>query len=111
MTILLFLLASYGVALSLTLLHIGAPYRWLGEKLWGRKGDELRGLGILVHCPACTAFWVGLAISYLWCSPALEISRAMDWHRHAAHAIDGLAACGFSWIVHVILVKLGQNDL
>lgn len=102
MTILLFLLACYGLALALTQLHVGIPYRWAGEKI---------GLKILVHCPACTAFWIGLALSYLWCSPALSISGATDWHRHAAHAVDGLAACGFSWIVHVVLVKLGQNNL
>jgi hypothetical protein len=99
----IYFMAVLGMAYSLTLLGIGAPYRWVGEKLdWllfrNQKGSYLK---VLVHCPACTGFWVALGFTF-WHSPLgpLWIGRFMT----------GLACTGGLWIVQVILTKLGQYE-
>jgi len=100
MKLAVFLLAAYGLSLALTLLHVGKPYRWLGEKI---------GLKILVNCPSCTAFWIGILISIFWASPAAAVAKG-SW-TPIPHALDGLAASGVTWIIHVALTKMGQHEL
>ena|SRR3972149_4463752 len=100
MKLVIFLLAAYGLSVALALLHIGKPYRWLGEKI---------KLGVLVNCPSCTAFWIGLLLSILWASPASDIAEGRwSW---MPHVVDGLAASGVTWIAHVALTKMGQHEL
>jgi len=103
MNLFLFLAASYGAALALTVLYVGEPYRWLGSKL-GQPGK------ILTACPACTSFWFAIVLSCIWWSPAgAESLKGAEGI--LAHAIDGFASCGVTWMVHVSMVKLGQNNL
>jgi len=96
MKALVFFLAAYGAALALTVLDFGIPYRWLGEKI----GEPAK---TFVYCPACTGFWLALAGAFFWYSPAGE--GPLD------AIASALAASGLIWIVHVVLSKLGQNDL
>jgi len=99
----LFLTASYGAALALTTLYVGAPYRWLGAKL-GKPGE------IFTACSACTSFWIALVISCLFWSPT-EAESLGGWRVVFGHVIDAFASCGVTWVAHVTLVKLGQNSL
>ena len=91
-----YFLAVYGLSLALTVLSIGTYYRELGEKI----GGEIK---TLVYCPACTGFWIALIFAFLWHSPAGP--SILD------RLASALAGSGLTWIIHVTMVKLGQNDL
>lgn len=99
-----YLLAVYGASIALTVLHAGAPYRWIGEKIGGPAK-------ILVNCPACTAFWVGLVLSIMWTSPTGADMLLPNERRVLGHVVEALAAAGVTWIIHVTMVRLGQNEL
>lgn len=99
-----FFAAVYGAAASLTILHIGAPYRalltWIDRVLF--RIEEKGPLKMLAHCPACTGFWLALGATF-WHSPLGPwwLDRVMV----------ALASTGIIWIVHVILARLGMYDL
>ena len=100
----LFFAAVYGVAASLALLGIGAPFRWAMARLdysifRNENGSYLK---TLAHCPACLGFWVALGATW-WHAPLGRF-----WLDRIAVA---LSATAMIWIVHVTLTKLGQYDL
>lgn len=110
---LVFFAAVYGLSISLAVLGIGGPFRaagtWLDRKLFSKRWlkrtkPEERGGPIhrFVHCPACLAFWAALG--------------GTGWHAPLGPAWPdritvALAATGMTWVVHVILYKLGQYEL
>ena len=106
----IFFAGAYGLALALTMLKVGAPYRWLGWKLSGSKPDTEPTTGwfeVLVNCIACTSFWVALAMSIALFSP-IGATEFAGWRRWVGHAVDGMASCGVSWFAFVVLNRLGQ---
>lgn len=98
-----FFLAVYGAALALTVLQAGALYRRVGsliDRLVLRRAPDQPGpFTVLTNCPACTSFWIGLPAAYFWHSPS------------GMFVADAFACVAISWIIHVTLVRLGQNDL
>lgn len=115
----LFFAAVYGMAASLAILAVGAPWRAIGtildQKLFPHRwaddipGDKRGGaLRIFVHCPACISFWTGVLFSWFVYSPARD---HFGCSRILSLPIDGLASAGIIWCVHVVLTKLGQYEL
>ncbi len=109
--------AAYGFSLTLTLLHWGAWYRGLGmilDRLFcpSKWKDEIpeaeRGgpIKVLVHCPACTGFWVSLAMTQ-WLLPNIGWLNLHDFETRWMHSVSSV---GIIWIVHVVLTKLGQYE-
>lgn len=99
-----FFFAVYGIAISLALLKVGAPFRWVMSRLDLRifRNEEGSYLKTLSQCPACLGFWIALGATF--------------WHAPLGpFIVDRLAvACamtGLIWIVHVTMTKLGQFDL
>lgn len=115
----LFFAAVYGVAASLAILAVGAPFRMIGIGLdrmlfphrWADDvGEDRRGgaLRIFVHCPACISFWTALVLSWTLYSPSkAHFGIGLPW----SLAVDGLVSVGIIWCVHVAMTKLGQYDL
>lgn len=117
MKLFLFFAAVYGAAASLAVLGFGAWFRsagvWLDRGLFKTRWvvaipEEQRGgpIRTFVHCPACLSFWIGLAMTF-WLLPFAGWS-AGDAAERVVHA---LAATGVTWVVHVVLTKLGQYGL
>jgi hypothetical protein len=64
-------------------------------------------LGKLIHCPMCVGFWVGLLSWFLL--PELCPIQNHFWVLAAlANGFSGSAVC---WVIHVVLTKLGAEDL
>lgn len=114
----IFLLAVYGLANSIAVLKAGKlvrnPLEALSE-LWkgGVWGLPWRFLSTLVKCPPCLSFWIGAAFSRWALSPSRDLVAAhagAAWvGMHAmwiAAVLDGLAACGASWILHVAAMRM-----
>jgi len=106
-----FLLAVYGLANSIAVLKAGKMVRnplealadfWAGS-LWGLPW---RFLVALVKCPPCLSFWIGMAASWQGFSPSRDVILARGGQEWMAIAMDGLAACGASWILHVAAMRM-----
>lgn len=117
MNLFIYFAAAYGFSVTLTLLHWGAGYRGLGMILdrllfpskWKEEipADQRGGsLKTLVHCPACTGFWVALGMT-AWLMPDLPWLSFRNFETRWMHSV---AASGIIWIVHVVLTRLGQYD-
>jgi hypothetical protein len=88
-----FVLAVYGAAAAVTVLHVGKAFREAAE----RTGSET--VKQFVNCPACVGFWIGCATS-AWVYPG----PSGLWY------VDGFVALGACWIIHVLLVCAGMWD-
>ena len=111
---LIFFLATFGVAYCLTVLYIGRIYREAGTMLdrflFKRRYDDSippaqQGGPIrhYIHCPACNSFLIAFIMSTFWYSPlgsGLPDRLAVSF-----------ASVAVTWIVHVVLTKLGQYDI
>lgn len=117
LTAILFFLSVYGLANAISVLKIGRYF--IGQSHCFEKDcialdhplDKRRGLGTvpylgdLLYCPPCLSFWIGSAVSLLIISPAsLVIIRSFS-----SMLIDGLSACAVSYILHVVMEKVGQG--
>lgn len=99
-----FVLAVYGAAISLALLKVGAPFRWVMSRLDYKlfRNEEGSTLKAFSQCPACLSFWISLGATFWhaplgpWILDRLAVSIAM---------------IGVVWIIHVTLTKLGQYEL
>jgi hypothetical protein len=68
-----------------------------------RKGlGRIPYVGDMFYCPACLSFWIGMACSKWFLSPASAVVGV--WWK--AMLIDGLAACGTTWLLHVLAERL-----
>lgn len=95
----LYLLAVYGLANAFTL-KIGI---WIVGTQKERRGPgRIPYLGEVFYCPPCLSFWIGMACSRWFLSPASALVGV--WWK--AMLIDGLAACGTSWLLHVTAERL-----
>lgn len=93
----LFLLAVFGVANAVAVLKT----RLVFEALFGK----ILILKDLIQCPPCVAFWVGMATSYFLLSPASAFCH--KWW--AAMLVDGFAALGAVWLLHLKAERLGAD--
>jgi hypothetical protein len=99
-TLVPWVLVTYGTTLAVTGSRIAEPCRrWLSTHwAWGGK---------LVGCPMCVGFWVGLASWFAL--PRLCPVQGAAWYLAApANGFAGLAAC---WTCHVVLKRLGAEEL
>lgn len=93
LTLLVFLLAVYGLANAL-LLKMG---QWVLGTEDGRRGPgRIPYVGDVFYCPPCASFWIGMACSVWIVSPAEQIVPV--WWK--AMLLDGLAASAASWVLH-----------
>lgn len=96
--IIIFLLACYGTTNIIVSSKIFKPLRdWLDE-----LPSRWKMFSTLIHCPLCLAFWVGI----FWYLCGLMAIRASF-----AFVAAGAVSSGFTWIIRVILYKLGEDDL
>lgn len=118
MKLLVFLMAGFALTYAISKLGFGAPFRWLAERIPPfinlekdpAKKKVIRSFWIIfVECVACLGFWVGLAISWFFVSPAAEIiafEGILQQRRLAATFVDGLCVSGFNLGVHLIFMAL-----
>lgn len=81
-----------------------------GSKLTRPLRDRLQEsnarLGELANCYMCTGFWIGCLWSVLGFGIAKSIAPV--WIGVIA---DGFMMSGSTWIIHVVLEKLGASEL
>lgn len=99
--LILFFLAVYGLANAIAVLKT----RLVVQAIFGR----IPILKDLIKCPPCLSFWIGMAFSYFCFSPSFEFMK----NAGAAVVVDGLAASGFTWIIHVTAERIafGLTDI
>ncbi len=108
MIFLAWLLVAWGFVVIVTTSRI-----FRGVRAWADRGgtpENPTTLGALLHCPLCFGFWVGLGLSLAGLASPSALACPSWWWPLRAWA-DGCAAAGACWCVHVVLVKLGANDL
>jgi hypothetical protein len=125
MLLLLWMLVTYGVADVVAKSRIGAPLRrrFPVRAEDGPGPDDKRvTVAHLVHCPKCMGWWVALLLTPLHLGPAEALPSqavleslapwasafAMLAVRGVLNAFAGAALC---WILHVLLCKLGAEQL
>lgn len=99
----LFVLVVYGLANAIAVLKIGRYF--IGTVTDRKFLGRVPYLGDLLYCPPCVAFWIGMAFSWGLLSPASDWI-AVWWK---AMIMDGLAASGAIYLVHVTAERLGHN--
>lgn len=86
--------------------HEGRRTPFMKEEI--RKIEKRRGLGripyvgAVFYCPACLAFWIGMAASLWFLSPATLVCPI----RWKAMILDGLTACAAAWLLHAIALRM-----
>ena len=117
LSLILFLLAVYGLSNTIAVLKIGRYFLGIGHctekecKAPGHPHDKRKFLGRipylgdLFYCPPCLAFWLGMACSVWLLSPASQVIET-QWK---AVLVDGLAASGAIYLFHVIAERLGYG--
>ena len=92
-------LLTYGATLALSGSRIAKPFReWLLRHwTWA---------GLLVHCPMCVGWWCGVASWFTL--PSLCPVQA-TWY--VAAPANGFAALASCWAIHVVLARLGAEEL
>lgn len=100
----LFLLAVFGLANAVATLKIGELIRGTPEhpKRFGR----IPFFGKAFFCPTCLAFWIGMIFSHFFLSPSSHV-MGDGWR---AVIIDGLAASGAVYLIHLIAERLYQGS-
>jgi hypothetical protein len=93
----LFVFAVYGLANAVAVLKFGLPIR--------KVCKPIPVLGLLICCPACLAFWFALGGSWGAFSPARLFVD--NWWK--AMVVDGLAASGGVWLLHLAAERMGHG--
>jgi len=96
--LLMFILACYGLSVSLSIGKIFQPLRdWVSKKTqWGYK---------LIKCPMCTSFWIGIVITLIlknW-PDQMYIPTIMPIY-------NGLIATAGSFLLHALAWRLALKD-
>lgn len=125
LSFLLFGMAIYGLASALTVLKFGRYFFGIGYcegktcqaagcaneepcKAKGHPGEHRKFLGKLFfigdifYCPPCISFYLGMAASVWFLSPASQVVGI--WWK--AMIVDGLVAVAFSYLAHALTEKL-----
>jgi uncharacterized protein YbdZ (MbtH family) len=101
--LLVFVTAVYGLANAIAVLKFG---RFLFGTWKERKGlGRIPYAGDLFYCPPCLAFWIGMAASKWFVSPAGAVVPA-GWKAMIA---DGLVASAFAYLAHVWAEKTSSG--
>lgn len=113
MTLVLFMLASWGAAFVVSYSRIFGPIHRLASfippkfydhyqtenGLWIARPTGKTWLGELLECPACVGWWVGLALSFALSPSRPYLHVADDVRNLFACMIDGLIASGFCFVM------------
>lgn len=98
-----FIMAVYGLSNAIAVLKFGRYFLGtFGERKFLGKVPVL---GDLFYCPPCLAFWIGMAGSAWFLSPAHEWIPV--WWK--AMIVDGLMASAAAYLFHVIAERLGHG--
>ena len=92
---LFFILAIFGAANAVAVLKIGEVFR--GTCKEPKRFGRIPYFGKMFFCPACLAFWMGLAMSAWVLSPG-SLVCAERWQ---SILVDGFAGSGAVWLIHV----------
>ena len=98
----IFLLASYGSTNIVTGSKLFAGVR---EYLAASRYWLLRKVGEIVKCPMCVGFYIGLFWYAVICDGAWCSKFDFEW------LAFGAMASGFAWVMHVIMHRLGEDEL
>jgi len=90
-----FMFAVYGLANAVAVHKVGLPLR--------TAVSRIPYVSTLVKCPACVSFWIGMAVSAWVLSPAAQVCGP-GWR---PVVLDGLAASGVIWLLHVAAERTG----
>lgn len=95
-----FVMAVYGLANAIAVLKFGQYFlgTWDKRKLPGK----IPVLGDMLYCPPCLSFWIGMACSYWFFSPA-QAFVGLGWK---AMVVDGLVACAAAYILHLVAERV-----
>lgn len=86
-------------------------FAWL-RRLLPKPDGEAPFFGVLVRCPQCLGFWVGVslfALGFDVAPPLRHDPPLLGWLVRAFFA--GCAASGLCYFANVVLNKLGQGPL
>jgi len=125
MLLLLWMLVTYGVADVVAKSRVGAPLRrrFPVRVEDGPGPDDKRvTFAHLVHCPKCVGWWVALGLTPLHLGPAEALPAQVVLSTMAPMAsaivmlalrglLNAFAGAALCWIIHVILCKLGAEQL
>jgi hypothetical protein len=114
--LLLWMFVVYGIADVIAKARIGAPLRRrfpLSKKDGPGPDDQVVTFAHLIRCPKCVGWWAAGALTLLHLGPAEALpafgsAAATLLLRMALNAFAGAAWC---WAVHVVLCKLGAEEL
>jgi hypothetical protein len=101
------ILVTYGVTLVLTGSKITAPLRRLFVSLTPTRFRG--GVCFFVQCPMCVGLWVGLGLALL--EPRLGPLATLGLPRWEQGLGEAFAASGVCWAIHVVLARLGAEEL
>ena len=117
MLLLLWMFVVYGIADVIAKARIGAPLRRRFPLHSYRDGpgpdDQVVTFAHLIRCPKCVGWWAAGALTLLHLGPAEALpafgsAAATLLLRGVLNAFAGAAWC---WAVHVVLCKLGAEEL
>lgn len=120
MRLVLFLAVGFSIVNAITFLHVfhwfrrlvsGATDRMFREVAASGEPLSLRmaTVGRLVRCHACTGFWVGVLLS--WVYGGFIVAYVGSLSRFESMVADGFLLSGFSLAAWVILRRLGAEEL
>lgn len=94
----MFILACYGLAVTLSIGKIFEPLRqWMKKyTTWGFN---------FIKCPMCTSFWIGIAISVL-----VGNLVSLAYLPTTIAVYNGLIACAGSFLLHCAAWRLALRD-
>lgn len=108
MSLLLFLLAGFGVTTIITKGDIFEPLRSSLDN--NKEGLYENFFGILITCPMCVGFWVGIFQSIMFgsiMSSAFSVNYL--YQEVFATIFDGAMLGGVAWSIHQILNVLSSK--
>ena len=98
----IWLLLVYGITLILTGSRITEPVRRFVSK-------KIPGSCYFVQCPMCVGWWIGLGLALL--EPRIGPLTMFGWPRWGQALGEACMASAACWVVHVVLAKLGAEEL
>jgi hypothetical protein len=103
MSLVLFVLAVYGLANAIAVLKIGRFF--IGTCKERKTLGRIPYVGAMFYCPPCLSFWIGMACSHWFFSPA-QAFVGSGWK---AMVVDGLVACAAVYILHLVAERIGHG--
>jgi hypothetical protein len=95
----LWLFLTYGVTLIVTGSRVAEPLR--------RLVLRIPKFGYMIGCPMCFGWWVGLGLSLL----GLGIAHGSPLPAWLVPIADAFCSSAWCWVMHVVLAKIGAEEL